>query len=692
MKFNSILLLLTSITLFISCSEKGFEKAENKTEYLAEMNSVSESSMKSSLQKDSDYIKNLIKEVEGYEFYFTMSFGFGDGGTKEEIDTAQSFSLPNVDSVRFDFQQLKNNLFAEQRYRLPQSQFDFTIDPNHYSFPNLSNENMKYEIIQAYSGTKSIDSKNIKLQHIDSLNVKATYEFPTSFDTLEIDISAKDSLIYKGFTIEIDTIASDRVGLKIPFELYQDLIGRNGISKDGITIDDNSYSAYPVMGIAPKILKELQSVSKIMEEAMKTSGKENALKILEKIPESSFVYKNKINEYIQEIKGFDNMDDKEFSEITKMMREFEEKFAEILFPIYQTVEISFPNEISKVYFYIADSKEKISQNLMAYNDFSARDEIVFYDESKGKFGIMDKNANIIIPAEYDELYPSEDQYYTVYKDTISAGYFLDLKNKKMEKLPDDVKFFKKLNDEYSAFKDENDYVGVLKNRKEQLVPYEFDDVDLVGNIFVMKRSKRGRSFYEFRKMDGSKIEIPEKVTKISFHKNIPNIVLITRDEKFGLINKEGKLTIPLSDTPIDVISPDLIYFAERDEYGGEILGIKDISGKIIANPKFYNLGYAQDDRISFSIFVDGEKKFGYLNSKIQQVIAPTYSKALDFYKGMAMVEKDEKIYLIDTSGKIIKNIPTDPQIGTYLHSEMDNGKLIYIVNDELYDYQGNLLK
>lgn len=689
MKFNLIASLIALISL-ASCSKNGFENSNSKTEYLKEIEGLSENSLKNQLKSDREYIQKLVEEVDGYEFYFTMSFGFGEGGTKDEIDTAEIFSLPNADSVKLDFKNLKNNLFAEQKFSLPHSKFEFYPDSEQYAFANLNTDEIQYEILQTYSGKNLIDAKKVGLKYIDSLTVKVSYEFPTQFDTLVLDILSKDSIQYKDFVIKIDTVSSDRAGLKIPFELYKDIIGENGITQEGILVSHNSYSAYPVMGLNPKIIEELNQTRKLMEEAEKVSDKEEMMKILDKIPESVFTHKNKINAYISDAKGLDKLNDKEFDEVTKAFREFESKYEDILWPIYQTVEVSFPNEIDKIYFYVADSKKKLTQNVIAVNEIPLQETKVFYDESKEKYGIMDKNGQIVIPAEYNELYQNDDFYYNEIQDSITVGYYLDLKNKKLEKLPANVKFFKKLNDEYAVFTDKNDYKGVLKNRKDEVIPYEYNNIDLAGNTFVLERSKRGRIFYEFRKLDGSKIEIPERISDVSFYKNNPNIVVISRDEKYGLIDKNGKLSIPLSDSPIDMVSPNLIDFSVKDGYG-EIFGIKAISGKIIVNPKYYDLGYLSDGRAMFSIIENGEKKFGYLNENAQEVIPATYNTALDFYKGMAMVEKDYKVYLIDTTGKVVVNMPSDPD-GNYLDSKNDGTGFIYILNDNYYDYKGNLIK
>lgn len=73
---------------------------------------------------------------------------------------------------------------------------------------------------------------------------------------------------------------------------------------------------------------------------------------------------------------------------------------------------------------------------------------VFFDEKSDRYGIIDKNSNIIIPATYEQLERKDNLYFTNRIDTIETSYFLDLKNKKLEKLPDGMSYKRTLNNDF----------------------------------------------------------------------------------------------------------------------------------------------------------------------------------------------------------------------------------------------------
>lgn len=690
MKYNIYLLTLFVCVFLVSCSEMNFEKAKSKTEYLAEMESLSESSLKNQLQKDVDFIQNQVDEVSDLTFYFTMSFGFGNGEMKEEIDTADWFRLPNEDSIRLDFQHIKDVVFTVQKYQLPHSTFDFETKNYDYDFSYLETNELQYEIKEIYAQNKRLSPIKIGLERADSLLVKIDYTFPKSLDTLVLNRSAKDSVLYQKHLIKIDTIGAERIGLKIPMELYGKIKGVQGVTENGIPVDHNSYSSYPVMGINPVIIEELNSTKNLMIKAMNASGKEEILKILKAISESSFLYKNKIEAYLKDINDMGQLKDKEFDEMVKGYRAFENKHEDLHWPLYQTVEISYPNEINTFNFYLSDSEETLSLNTIVIQYEPLEKVQVFYDQTKEKYGLMDQHSKIIIPANYERLYAKDSLFYYEMLEDGSVGYYLDLKNKKLEKLPQGVEFVKNIDENYAVFSDKNKYQGILKNRKDEIIPYAYDGIDLIGNIFVLNRSKRGRSFYEFQTIDGQKIETSEKITDVSYYEGNPNVVIISRDGKFGLIDKSGMLSIPLSEVPIDMVSPEMVdYSVEKGYY--ELRGLMDLKGEILVTPKYLDLGYLQEGRIVFSVLKENRKLFGYLNSQGKEILQAVYTQATDFYQGAAMVEKDGNVYLIDTNGKILKTMPSNPE-GNYLDIKNDGTITFFEINDHFYDYQGNLIQ
>ena len=95
-----------------------------------------------------------------------------------------------------------------------------------------------------------------------------------------------------------------------------------------------------------------------------------------------------------------------------------------------------------------------------------------------RYGIIEQNSNIIIPATYEQLERKDNLYFTNRIDTIETSYFLDLKNKKLEKLPDNMSYKRTLNNDFSLFNNKEDYTGVLKNNKDEIIPFKYDDITM----------------------------------------------------------------------------------------------------------------------------------------------------------------------------------------------------------------------
>lgn len=159
--------------------------------------------------------------------------------------------------------------------------------------------------------------------------------------------------------------------------------------------------------------------------------------------------------------------------------------------------------------------------------------------------------------------------------------------------------------------------------------------------------------------------------------------IVKRDEKYGLINREGKEVVPLGKyEDISQTSENGLFQVRRHKRKGYI----NTDGKEVINPDNYKYvskfnngmvcvkskgdegqkGYLNKDGVeviplgiydwcrSFSdglAAVSKNDKYGYINTKGKVVIDFVYDSAEEFAEGRAWVKKDGRTYLIDTEGK-----------------------------------------
>ena len=66
-----------------------------------------------------------------------------------------------------------------------------------------------------------------------------------------------------------------------------------------------------------------------------------------------------------------------------------------------------------------------------------------------------------------------------------------------------------LNNDFSLFTNKEDYTGVLKNNKDEIIPFKYDDITMAGNVFIAKAKKKRTTILRFlfykRKKTGNAI-------------------------------------------------------------------------------------------------------------------------------------------------------------------------------------------
>ena len=169
--------------------------------------------------------------------------------------------------------------------------------------------------------------------------------------------------------------------------------------------------------------------------------------------------------------------------------------------------------------------------------------------------------------------------------------------------------------------------------------------------------------------------------------------IVKSDGKYGVIDMKGKEIIPCTHERIYDCSDEMFLFYTKDENYNYWYGFLDKTGKVAIEPQYKDAeGFSDglalvkkdakdswvDDHAfinkkgeivvdfktytrmkSFSdglaaVNIDNDDKdvWGYINTKGEVVIAPTYDYTYPFSDGVAIVGKNDKEFLIDKKGEV----------------------------------------
>lgn len=678
MNLYNLLLGLLGSCFFLSCSSMGLKNAQNKNDYIETTSGLSYDSRKEQLAKDAEYLASLIKSSKNIRIYYSFSFGSG-GSSRADIDTAQAFVLPLSDTIEAEFAQL-SEVWATQQYARPNS--DFTIDC-YQAFNHINRSDIDYKIKNVYVKDNVIMPKDIGLDHADSLLATANYSFATVFDTLAIDHSTGDSILYKEYKIDIDAMDSSSLEIECPIGIK--VIGKQALSTNGVLMNSNGYSSFPIFGLKLEVEEQIKDAISLINIAAQMEDKDACKAELEKIDSNIFTCKASIEGLMEAIDKVDK-ENKSTDEVIDMIKSYMKKYAAILGPRLQHLEIAFPQPFDKILLYIEKENKTISRELTVRceDENDKRGYKTFLDNATGLYGVINNESEVVIDASFPSLIQVDSLYFedrTDYEHPVT--YYLRVQEKKMKKVPGDIYFSHRLGNGLAVFYDKDEYNGILLDNEKQILPYRFDQIRINGNVLIAGASKRGRMFYELYTLDGRKIDLPI-IKDISTVDGNPNTIVYV-SHYAGLVNKDGKVALPLEYDRIKLLNNNLVGFKRNED---DLWGIMDVQGKIVSQPAFYEIEAFSGNRAAA---YNKEAHGGYIDETGNFVIAPRFSWVYSFYKGYALTTTGDDYELIDESGRPIKSFPEGVQVSFYDGEEGEDG--FYETSDgAIYNYKGELVK
>lgn len=689
----SFILLLSFC--FSACARNSTQAAAGKADYIATLENLSYSAMQQKLKSDIAQLDKLADSTRG----ITLSLSFSISGGNERsgaADTAAHFQLPAAAMIREEFGGLQNGMEAEQQFMLPGSGFEFSPGNR---LEVIDGDNVHYTIAKVYTGGRELAPEALKLKRADSLQLRAAYQYPTAYDTLVIRSTDKDSVRYGSFNILIDELKENEVSLSLPLALNSKLIGYQALSKEGILMNASSHSSMPVTGVSAGVLNEIKTMREQLRHALAQGSKEAVLAAVNSIPEHAFTSRNRLEQLFGDIDKIGKAEAKDlsFKEIARLVRQFRDNYKDILGPKAQSLELKFPAGVAQVYLFAGTRYDSLSQSITAVNTAPKGENEVFRDQATNKYGIIDAASNILIPAQYEGLTKQNPLYFVERVDAQEFTYFLNTAARKLEKIDGGKKIVAQLNKDLAVFSDKDNYEGVLRNNKEEVVPFRYEHISITGGVLVAEGSKRGRSFFEFYTIAGKQITTgPVKEAK-----NIAgnsNIILMAPDKKFGLMNGRGEVSIAPAYERIEFLSDNhssMIIYTRAQPNGDALYGIIGADGKTVSPATFEYIGDLQEGLATFRPATgNDDKRYGFINLQGQVVIPAKFDKVGDFIQGMALAAFNNKLGLIDKKGNTIVTFPGnagDAEVRV-LGEEARSRGACYEINGKTYNAKGEPVK
>lgn len=618
-------------TLFVaftitSCSQN-IEESKLASDYVEELQGKNLVDLKAKLQSDIIFVNKLI-EATSFEFQLTSHFSAGQKVKAEK--SVPEFKIDyNIPEIKERFNDYCKQISFTQNFQENYSQDKLVLENTDFSFNSnfdLSEKDsifkqlkskIKYEEKKAFYNGKIIELNQIGLKRIDSVLTDIKLEIPLAFDKFSIEKSQSTKKDYKGFIVETEKINENIAELTIPTELFKNVIGYQALNKKNLRMNVSAFSSNSILEITQNIKDNLRNLKNIFQKILNENNEDKAKSYLKEITQSMFDAKN-------EMFDFDNFvielgkNKKRQEELGSygIYEETAEKGKKVLWVQNEFVIVEFPDDIQSIEIYVQSNSIKLKREQTAlcekdkfYDDLNPN--IVFdkFERGKGhKYGISDKFGNKIIDAMYDydqNIEQRGNEYFFI----SGKLHWLDVENRKMVPLSEFYDYHGTIKKGYDIF-DKKKYgeVGLVKDRKEVILPFEYFSITDYKKFILGKRSYDEKvDFFDtnVKKIQKNEIKRFNKIDEfIATDITFPSIFVAENDNgKKALMDINLKYLTAFKYDFIDPFYTRNDYYSvgiEKNDGNGYLETLIDEKGNEIAPPIFDRI-YIENGKVTFEI-------------------------------------------------------------------------------------------
>lgn len=287
----------------------------------------------------------------------------------------------------------------------------------------------------------------------------------------------------------------------------------------------------------------------------------------------------------------------------------------------------------------------------------------------GKYGYINGNGEMVIPAQYDDA-----DYFSCGYAVVEIGSKKYLINTEGKIQTADYDSYKDFYNNYSRVRKNNLYGFINKDLQVAVTPIYYSLGDVADNgLAYFKLSSSSDSKYGYINTEGKTVIEPQFEGAGSF---VNGVAVIYNGSKYGAINRDGKFVINPTYDNLEPAYNNRIIFSVKDEKEYTYTyGLLDLDGKVIASAIYKSI---RADKYQSGLFLvmDSQGKYGYIDANGNTKIACKYYSASRFQNGYATVklESDSPEMVIDTNGNVVKTFAKNESV-----EEFHNG-LILIEN------------
>jgi hypothetical protein len=151
------------------------------------------------------------------------------------------------------------------------------------------------------------------------------------------------------------------------------------------------------------------------------------------------------------------------------------------------------------------------------------------------------------------------------------------------------------------------------------------------------------TYYEWLYIDRAGKNLSDQIFS-EVHDFKSGLAAVQKDGKYGWINKEFKFVFGNDYDECKDFSEGFAAFLKNNTWG-----LINDNGKIIVEPYYSSIGKMKEGLVSFSL---GKNSAGFLDANGNIVIKPIYQAVSDFKNGFAYVIKNNRLSVMNKSGKL----------------------------------------
>ena len=314
-------------------------------------------------------------------------------------------------------------------------------------------------------------------------------------------------------------------------------------------------------------------------------------------------------------------------------------------------------------------------------------------KKNGKFGLLHQTGKEVLPFQFDDISYDENASKTKIIRTLKQGKY-SYYNLKGEFLFE--KEFEKAGDFSSgrAYFVQGGKYGFINKQGEIIIPASYDWAENFRNGIArvkispptdsLRKETKGKESggFLFGLIDTSgKVLLPCEYTNI--HSFSEELVLISKDRKFGFANASGNIVVPIKfDYSIEMSAENGFQNGLAKVEQNKKRGLIDKTGKFIVPCEYNDIRNFSEDLCAVK-----KGKWGFIDKTKKQKINFQFESARDFSEGLARVKIKNKIGFINQQGAFI--IPADYTDAT----DFNKGVTIVTCDEKkgILDLTGNFL-